>query len=163
GSGPRRVRERARERTRAPATKGPSARARSRQRSPEPSRWRPEVLLLDFDFATDFFDGGLDLLGLIPGDAFLDGLRCRIDDVLGFLEAEPGELADDLDDRDLVRADLGQGRGELRLLLDRRGGCAVRTANGGRGRGDCGRGGGGDAVALLEALDEFGKLENGHL
>jgi hypothetical protein len=52
-----------------------------------------------------------------PGDALLDRLRCRVDEVLGLLEAETRELADDLDDRDLVRADLGEEGGELGLLL----------------------------------------------
>ena len=41
----------------------------------------------------------------------------RVDQVLGLLEAQAGQLADDLDDLDLVRADLGQHSVELRLLL----------------------------------------------
>ena len=44
----------------------------------------------------------------------------------------------------------------------RRGRSRAVTTGGGRGR-DGGRGGGGHAVALLEALDELGQLEHGHL
>ena len=44
------------------------------------------------------------LLGLGLGDAFLDGLRRAVDQVLRLLEAEAGELAHDLDDLDLLVA-----------------------------------------------------------
>jgi hypothetical protein len=88
-----------------------------------------EVLLLDLDLAALLFERGLDLLGLVPGDAFLDGLRRRVDEVLGLLEAQAGELAHDLDDRDLVGPDLGQRGGELGLLLRGLGG---RGGAGGR-------------------------------
>src|SRR5882672_3490659 len=66
----------------------------SGQRTDAPPQRRPEVLLLDLDFAADLFDGCLDLLCLVLGHAFLDGLRCGVDDVLGLLQAEPGQLAD---------------------------------------------------------------------
>ena len=131
-----------------PATRG-------RVTSSGPLSLRPrrrEAGLLDLDLAALLLEGGLDLLGLVAGDAFLDGLRGRVDEVLGLLEAEAGELADDLDDRDLVRADLGQGRGELGLLLGGRGGLGGAAAAGGRSRGGRDRGRGGDAVALLERL-----------
>src|SRR5439155_21967608 len=74
--------------------------------------------LLDLYLGALFFERGLDLLGLVAVDAFLDGLRRRVDEILGLLEAEAGQLADDLDDRDLVGADLGQDGRELGLLLD---------------------------------------------
>src|SRR5689334_8785841 len=67
--------------------------------------------LVDLDLGALLFEGGLDLLGLVAGDALLDGLGGRVDEVLGLLEAEAGELADDLDHGDLVRADLGEDRG----------------------------------------------------
>ena len=40
-------------------------------------------------------------------------------EVLGFLQAEAGDLADDLDDADLVGAEAGHRDGELGLLFDR--------------------------------------------
>ncbi len=55
-----------------------------------------------------------------------------------------------------------EGRGELGLLLGGRGRFGGATGRG-RGGGDSSRSGGGHAVALLEALDELGQLENGHL
>ena len=130
-------------------------RRRDRRRARAPPRRaadRGRGRLLDLDLGALLLEGGLDLLGLVLGDAFLDGLGRRVDEVLGLLEAEAGELADDLDDRDLVRADLGQGRGELGLLLGGGGGLGGGAATGGRGGGDRDRGGGGDAVALLERL-----------
>ena len=57
-------------------------------------------------------------------DAFLDGLRRAFDQVLGFLEAEPGDRADFLDHFDLLVAGGGEDDRELGLLLDRRGGRA---------------------------------------
>ena len=52
--------------------------------------------------------------------AFLDRLGRALDEVLGFLQTQAGDLADDLDDLDLVAADFGQRDVELGLLLDRR-------------------------------------------
>src|SRR6186713_2458803 len=118
--------------------------------------------LLDLDFCPLLFQSSFDLFSFVLGDAFLDGLGRSVDEILGLLEAEAGQLTDDLDDRDLVGADLGQGRGELGLLLGS-GRHLGGSATGGRGGGSSSRGSGGDAVALLEALDELGQLENGHL
>ena len=104
-------------------------------------RWQRRgngAALLDLDLGALLFEGGLDLLGLVLGDALLDRLRRRVDEVLGLLEAEAGQLADDLDDRDLVRADLGQDGGELGLLLARggRGGAVTTRRRRGGGDGD---------------------------
>jgi len=62
--------------------------------------------LLDLDLCALPFEGGLDLLGLALGHAFLDRLGRAVDEILGLLEAEAGQLTNDLDDRDLVRTDL---------------------------------------------------------
>src|SRR4029077_10766147 len=105
--------------------------------------------LLDLDLGALLFESSLDLFGFVLRDAFLDGLGRRVDEVLGFLEAETGQLANDLDDRDLVRSDLGQRRGELGLLLGSGGGLGRGTTSGRSGRGSS-RGSGGDAVAVLE-------------
>ena len=86
-----------------PATARGCGRCRIRDRTaPRDGAVRATGYLIS-TFAPCFFEGGLDLLGLVLRDAFLDGLRRRVDEVLGLLEAEPGQLADDLDDRDLVR------------------------------------------------------------
>src|SRR5438093_1845935 len=125
---------------------------------------RREAWLRDLDLGPLLFESRLDLVGLLAVDAFLDRLGRRVDEILGLLEAESGQLADDLDHRDLVRADLGQGRGELGLLLGGGGGlggCGAATA--GR-RGSHGhRRGRGHAEAVFELLLEIGQLEDGHL
>ena len=58
----------------------------------------------------------LDRLGVGLVDAFLDVLRRAVDEVLGLLEAEVGDLADRLDDADLVGAGVGEDDRELGLL-----------------------------------------------
>ena len=88
----------------------------------------PVAVLLDLDFGALLFEGGDDLVSLVARNALLDRLRRGVDGVLGLLEARAGRLADDLDDRDLVRADLGQDRAELGLLLGRGGRSARVTA-----------------------------------
>src|SRR6478672_7786452 len=120
--------------------------------------------LLDLDLGALLLEGGLDLLRLLAVDAFLDRLGRCINEVLGLLEAEAGQLANDLDHRDLVRADLGQGRGELRLLF-RRGGLATGGSSAtGRGRGgNCNGCSRGHTELVLEFLLELGQLEHGHL
>src|ERR1035437_277884 len=55
----------------------------------------PRQGLLDLDFRALLFEGGLDLGGLVLRDALLDGLREAVDEVLGLLEAQAGELAHD--------------------------------------------------------------------
>jgi len=64
--------------------------------------------LLDLDGGAGLFELLLGVLGLVLGDAFLDRLRGALDDVLGLLEAEPGERAHDLDDLDLLVAEGGE-------------------------------------------------------
>src|SRR3989304_5043503 len=97
------------------------------------SRWL--FTLGDLDLGALLLEGGLDLLGLLTGHTLFDRLGRRVDEVLGLLEAELGELSDDLDDRDLVRADLGQDGIELGLLLDGRSGSCCRGRGGGPGAG----------------------------
>ena len=64
----------------------------------------------------------LDLLGLGLGNRLLDLLRRALDEILGLLQTETRDLANDLDDVDLLVADRGEDDVELRLLLGRRGG-----------------------------------------
>src|SRR5262245_23165997 len=85
--------------------------------------------LLDFDLRADFLELLLDGRGLFLGHAFLDRLGRTLDEVLGFLEAERGDLADDLDDVDLVGAHFGERDGEVGLLFrGRRRGRAAAAA-----------------------------------
>src|SRR6185369_2496029 len=75
--------------------------------------------LLDFDLRAYVLELLLDRRGLVLVHAFLDRLGRTLDEVLGFLQAERGDLADDLDDVDLVGADFGQRDRELGLLFHR--------------------------------------------
>src|SRR5262245_18520445 len=138
--------------------------ARNHEAAPtrRPAPLRRWCELLDLDLGALLLEGCLDLLGLVLGDALLDGLRRRVDEVLRLLEAQAGELANDLDHRDLVGADLGEDGRELGLLL-LDGGRGGSTATRGRRRGDGDGGRGGDAEAVLELLLELRELEHGHL
>ena len=77
--------------------------------------------LLDLDGRAGLGQLLLGRLGLLLGDALLHRLGGGVDEVLRLLEAKAGQLADRLDHEDLVRADLGEHRVELGLLLGRGG------------------------------------------
>ena len=107
--------------------------------APVPSRALSPVHLYSSDLLD--VDGGASLaqlrrggFGLLLRHAFLDRLRGRLDQVLGLLQAEAGQLADRLDDVDLVGAEVGEDDAELGLLLDRRGGGRAIAASGSRPR-----------------------------
>ena len=76
-----------------------------------------EGKLLDFDLGASFLEFGSDLLGLVLGDSFLEGLGSAVDHFLGFLQAQAGQGTDDLDDSDLVGASGLQDDVELGLLF----------------------------------------------
>src|SRR5699024_825465 len=73
--------------------------------------------LLDVCLAAGLFDLGLGFVGFVLVDAFLDRLRRGVNHVLGFLQAETGDLADSLNDLDLVAADIGENNVEFALLF----------------------------------------------
>ena len=59
---------------------------------------------LDFDSSAFGFELGLERGRFVGGNAFLDWLRCTVDEVLRFLEAKGGDFADRLDYVDLLVA-----------------------------------------------------------
>src|SRR5690606_10935466 len=135
----------------------PRAPARDRGPAPLPSS-AGEALL----------DGDLGALGLelLPGlvrrllvDLLQDRLGGRLDQVLGLLQAQPGEGPDHLDDLDLL-ASVGL-QDDVELVLLRLGRLGAGRAAGGRhhGRGRVG----GHVEGLLELLHELGELHQGHL
>ena len=76
------------------------------------------VKLLDLDLRAGFLELLLEGLGIVLGDAFLDGLGSGLDKALGLGQAQTGELADDLDDLDLRSGvETGENDVELGLLL----------------------------------------------
>ena len=66
--------------------------------------------LLQLYLSADFLELLLQFLGLVLGDTFLDGLGGSLDRSLGLSQAQAGNLADSLDDLDLLSADFGQRR-----------------------------------------------------
>lgn len=57
------------------------------------------------------------LLGGLLGDLLEDGLRSAVDEVLGLLQAQRGQLTHDLDDLDLLLIGTREDDVELVLLL----------------------------------------------
>src|SRR3954452_4886426 len=113
-------------------------------------------LLLDLDGSAGLLELTLDRVGLVLRHAFLDGLRRGVDQVLGLLQAEAGDGADDLDHLDLLAAGRGQDDVERRLLLGR--GAAVAAPATGRSRGAY-RSGGGDAPLRLDLVLQLDQRE----
>ena len=108
-------------------------------------------LLLDLGCRAGVLQLLEDPLGFLAVDALLDRLGGLVDQVLGFLESEPGDLTDDLDDPDLGIARPRQDNRELGLLgLRRRSASAATSTRSGRRRD---RGRRRDAELGLDRLD----------
>src|SRR5262249_16214967 len=73
--------------------------------------------LLKLNLRTGLFERRLDLVGFVLGHAFLDGFRRTLDQILGFLQPEPGERTHFLNHFDLLLARAGENDGELGLLF----------------------------------------------
>src|SRR5581483_10011667 len=91
-----------------------------------------------------------DVLRLFLADAFLNRLGRAVYQVLGFLQAEVGDLAHRLDHVDLVSAHVLEDDRELGLVLGR--GSARRRARAAAGNDDRSRRRSRDAEALLKPL-----------
>src|SRR6266516_1118717 len=116
--------------------------------------------LLELDLGAGFFELRLDLIGLFLRRAFLDRVRRAIDQVLGFLQAQARDRADDLDHLDLLVAGAGKNDVEGGLLLL----CRRAVAAGSRGT-RCrhrDRSGRAHAPLLLELVLELHEIEDGH-
>src|SRR3954447_9747121 len=92
--------------------------------------------LLQLDASAGLLELALELVGLVALDAFLDGLRSLVDERLGFLQAQAGRRADDLDDLDLLVAGRGQDDVDRRRLLLSSGSIAAAATRGSSSR-DC--------------------------
>src|SRR6195952_812892 len=115
--------------------------------------------LLDGGLGAGLFELGLGSFGGFLGGLLEDGLRCSVDQILGFLQAEArNELADGLDDLDLLLAGGLEDDVELVLLLGNLSG-GGRTGRAGNGN----RCGGGDAQRVFELLHDIGELDEGEL
>jgi len=74
-------------------------------------------ILLQGNLCADFLEGLLQSLSLFLGDAGLHHLRCAVNQLLCLLQAKGSCLTDNLDDLNLVCADLGELDIKLGLLL----------------------------------------------
>src|SRR6201999_4083942 len=115
----------------------------------------PVDSLLELDLRAGFFELLLEVVGIRLRDAFLEILGRALDEVLRLFEAEARDLADDLDDVDLVRAGFLERDRELGLLF-RRGSRSCSS----RGRARDGNRSGLDAPLVFEGLDQLSDLDD---
>src|SRR6187402_1101683 len=91
--------------------------------------------LLELDLGAGRLELLLDFLGFGLGSVLLDRFRRTLDEILRFLEAEPGDGADFLDDANLVGASLFENDGEFGLRFGGWSGGASGRGSGGDGSG----------------------------
>jgi hypothetical protein len=82
-----------------------------------PAQLTAQLLLLDFGFRASFFQLLLAGFCVCFRNRFFHGLRCAIDQVFGFFQAQTGDFANCFDDADFVRAEIGQDQVEFGLLF----------------------------------------------
>src|SRR6267154_5551690 len=114
--------------------------------------------LLDSSLCAGVLELLLDGLGVRLRNAFLDGRRSTFDQVLRFLQAQPRDFADDLDDADFVGAELGNRHGEFGLSFRRRCGSSSAARRGSR-YGSSRR----DVELLFHVGNQFDHIHDGHL
>src|SRR3954468_10056798 len=126
-----------------------------------------QFALLDFDCGAGLFELGLDRVGLVLGDALLDRLRRRVDEILRLLQPEAGDRTYDLDHLDFLAARAGEYDVERGLLLGRR----TVTAAGRRAPtvaptarlANRPRSGSADAPTSVDLVLQHDEIEHGHL
>ena len=114
--------------------------------------------LLQLDRCAGLFELLLELLSLSLANVLLDRLRCAVNELLRFLQAESRCLTDSLDDVDLLVASGCENDRELRLLLAARSRRSSTADSSNSNRCSCA-----DTELLLHSLDELGEFENGHV
>ena len=116
-----------------------------------------KVNLLHFNFSAGFNQLLLGFFGFFLGHGFLQGGGSAVNLVLGFLQAEAGQSADNLDDADLVGA--GGLQDDVEFGLSSAGAAASASGH----HHGSGGSGSGHAELFFEFLDEFGEFEHGHV
>ena len=114
---------------------------------------KESIKLLNLDLSAGSGELLLESLSVVLGDRFLNGLRSLVNESLSFLQTKTGDLADSLDDGDLVSAGGLQDNVELSLLFLSSTGVGNRTGNGNSS-------GGGNAELILNSVYEISELEN---
>lgn len=114
--------------------------------------------LLELDGSASLFELSLSSLSVVLGSTLEDSLRSGLNELLSFLQAQAGDdLADSLNNADLLSASVGQNDVELGLLF-------LSSTAGSRGTSSNGsnRSSGLNVEDLLEFLNELGELDEGH-
>src|SRR4051812_10643188 len=75
------------------------------------------IELLKGGLSANFLNLLLCSFGISLRHCLFDGLRCAVNEILGFLESEAGDLANDLDDLHFVSASAFEDERELSLLF----------------------------------------------
>src|SRR3989449_9338904 len=119
--------------------------------------WPPGSWSFDLYLRAFGLEFCLDLLGLGLADLLLHRFGGAVNEVLGFLQSQPGEFADHLDDLDLLVTDGFEDGVELRLLLHRLG-SPGRTTRRCRRHGH--RGSSSHAELLFKRLHQLRKLQH---
>ena len=110
--------------------------------------------LLEGDDSASSLELLLGSLCVVLGGTLENVARSGLDESLGLLEAQRGDLADNLDDSDLVVAERLENNVEIGLLLGSLSSASSRSSSNGD------RSSSGDAELFLEVMDELGKLES---
>src|SRR6478736_9062052 len=131
--------------------------ARSLPRDPKSPEW-PKFELLDLDLCACLFELLLQVSCFVLGNGLLERLGGAFDQVLGFLEAQAGDLTHDLDDVDLLRTSVSEDHVELGLLFLGGGSSATTSSD----ASDCNRCST-HAPLRLELLHQFGDLDDGQV
>src|SRR5574343_7584 len=114
-------------------------------------------VLLDFDLGASFFQLLLQGFSISLGDAFLHRLRCAVNDVLSFLQAQAGSGTNHLNDFNLLVAGSSQDDGEFALLF------SSSTTSSGSARGGDGHSGSRHTKLLFKCLNQLVQVENGQV
>ena len=109
--------------------------------------------LLNFNGSAGLGKSSLDLLSLVLGNAFLNGLGCALNQILSVLQAQTGDLANSLDNVQLVSTKACQNNVELGLLFSSGSSC---TGSGNNAYGSSS----GYAELLFNCLYKVSELKN---
>ena len=116
---------------------------------------REGVKLLNLNLSASLFQLLLDVVSLSLGDLLLDSLGSAINDSLSLLQAQTGDLLDQLDDAHLASASLDQDDVELGLLF--LSGSSSASSSGSSSSNS------GNTELFAVSVDQFLQLQNGQL
>ena len=108
-----------------------------------------QTILFELDFCANFLELSCHSFSFSLGEAFLNGVRSTVNEFLSFLEAQAGELLNELNDFEFLSASGLEDYVEGGLFLNS---C---TCSGGTSCNSYSSSGGFDAVFVFENLGKF--------